>query len=78
MLAINASEKQAVLDYLRNGEELAIASGYPKNRKNGEVIQVEWISYTDGIDEWTTEDIINFDLNSDVFNESLIRRILLA
>ena len=70
------SEKKKVIDYLNGGTVVASAAGYPKDHETGEYVNVEYLGYTDGNDMWTTEDIINFKRHGEVFNQSLIDRIL--
>ena len=69
------TDKQKVIDYLRSGEVVAVAAGFPQDRRTGEYVMEEYFWYTDGIDDWTTEDIISFERYGEVFNASLIARI---
>lgn len=72
------ADKEKVLSYLRKGFEVAVAAGWPVDHKTGESVQEEYFCYTDKEDYWTTEDIINFDRNDELFNKGLIDKILRA
>lgn len=76
MIHLNDAEKEKVLDYLRSGEEIAVAPGYAVDHLSGEYTKIDLIAYSDGTDTWSSEDIFNFERNNEDFNFSLIQRIL--
>ncbi len=76
MQIMNPKDKEKVLRYLKGGRVVAAATGYPKNRRTGKEIREEMLAYTDGVFEWTTEDILNFELNDEMFNQKLIRQVI--
>lgn len=73
---MNPKQKRKVLEYLKSCEELAAAPGYAIDHKTGKYTQVELMSFGDGIDEWTSEDIFNLEYNNEVFNKDLFERII--
>ena len=69
-------EKERILAYLNAGEEIAVGAGCVMNHVNGEYTQIELIAYTDGVYDWTNEQIYNFEKNDEVFDEKLFDYIL--
>ncbi len=78
MQGMNPEAKEKAIRYLKQGQVIAVAAGYPKNRKTGEEIREEFLAYSDGVYDWTTEDILNFELNDELFNKELIMRAIIT
>ena len=69
-------EKERILTYLNSGEEIAVGAGYVLNHKSGEYTRIELLAYSDGVYDWTNEQMYNFEKNDEVFDEKLFDYIL--
>ena len=53
--------KEKVLSYMRNAEELAAATGIAKDAFTGEIIPEEWLAWGDGRYSWDTRILYHFE-----------------
>ena len=75
-MTISLTEKKKVLEYLKGGEEVATAAGYVMDHKKNEYTKIPLVLLSNNVFEWTSEDIYNFDLYDEIFNNKLIKFIL--
>lgn len=73
---LTEKDKNKVLAYLKDGEEIAVAPGYVQNHVTGSYTRIELVAYSDGTFDWTSEDIYNLEVNNEIFHKKLIKHIL--
>ncbi len=75
-MILTVIEKKKTLDYLKSGNEIAVAAGYVIDHKTQKLTRIPLIALSDNVSDWTTEDIYNMEHNDEIFNEEIIKRIL--
>lgn len=78
MIQLQNKDKKKILTYLKNGTEDAVAPGYVVDHVTGERTDIELIAYTDGMFDWTTDQIYHFETYGEQWNDTLFAKILAA
>ncbi len=73
---LTKGEQNKVLRYLKSGRVYAVAAGWPMNHRTGEYVKEDFLAFADGLRNWTTEDILNFRENDEMFSASVIQAAL--
>lgn len=55
------SDKEAILDYLRRGKEVAAAPGFVRDKVTKERTPITLFAYSDGVFEWTSSEIYHVE-----------------
>ena len=69
-------EKETVLKYLRNGKDTAAYAGIAKDILTGEEIPGQWLLLSDGVFEWSTDEIYYFEKYNIKLEDEFIEYVL--